>query len=858
MKSIRVSIIAVLCALVASFAALSGHVAAQDGNAPGGKLRFLHALPGGPAVDVFVDNVLVARNLEFSSATRYLNMPAGDRQVIVTRTGNTTTPTGAAVVSAKVKVSIDQPNQLIVVQGTPSKPEASVYSQDLNAPKPGFTRLTAIHAVKDAPPVDVVRGDGTPIIQGLEYGKPYGEFDLAAINASLAVVPAGGDLSGAVIAAQAIPLDAATHNTIVVAGTLEGSVKPTYIRLTAPVVSANPTDVLVRFVNASAADKALDIYVNDRLISTGLGASTFSEHLPLTTGTAKLDIRSAGDAATVPPLATQSLTLNAATAKAQTVIVSGETTSLKIVVVNNDAATLAPSKARINLINLLDDALTLNVGGSAVVKDVTAAKMTKATEVNAGLFTFEVNGLSKSVKGRLTLNGGTISDMIVSGSAADPKFVLATTGLNESLGSAPTNVTPLESAAPTLPAAAPTDAVAVVVAPTPAPVVTQAPVAVAQEPTVAPLVVVNTPTLRPTVIRGIFATVITNEGVNLKIREYPRTDAKTLGLIPSGDQVKVVGVKGPNSRTATPAGFQTKASTPTIVATARADIWVFIEWQNTDGDKISGWTIAQYLDFVVNGKTIRRDNITDVLSFPQVPDDQFGTIEGSGLTPVAPDDKRTVGTVITQVGVNAQLRRQPSVKSESLALLPSGSTVFVQSKTSVPPKGEIGEPKSATWFFVQFDAEGASVFGWMSADNLTLAIAYNKKPVDEKDVPVAASITPGFIQGNATQVVAPGGAGILGTVILLDVGANLKLRRDPNINAEVLQDITLNSELQILGRNGAGTWLQVRFNGVSGWVSAQYVRVTRNGRTYNIKELKIVNGERDTFGTTTPTATPRS
>jgi len=60
----------------------------------------------------------------------------------------------------------------------------------------------------------------------------------------------------------------------------------------------------------------------------------------------------------------------------------------------------------------------------------------------------------------------------------------------------------------------------------------------------------------------------------------------------------------------------------------------------------------------------------------------------------------------------------------------------------------------------------------------------------------------------------------------------------------------------VLGRNGAGSWIQVRFNGLTGWASASFLKITKSGRTFPIKDLKVTNGDKDTFGTVTPTITP--
>jgi hypothetical protein len=838
---LRIALIVVL--LVAAFAALSGRASAQ--SAAGGKLRFLHALPEGPAVDIFIDNTLSARNVAFGRATRYLNVTGGAHTVIVAATGTGANPTGAPLLTAQVTITPDKAAQLIVVAGNVAAPEAIVYPQELGPAKFGTARITAVHAIKDAPPVDVLRADGSPLLNGLKYGEVFGEVDIPAAAPSLAVVPAGGEIAGAVIKPTTVSLDAGTHTTVVAVGELEGKVPPTYVVLTTPLAPNANSDSLVRFANVLPGDKPVDIYANGTLIAAHLAFKDTTEHIAIPAADTTVELRNAGDAPTVAPIATLQLKLTAGQDQAITaVLMAGADKAPAVVTSADNVSALDPAKARINVINLLNAPANFSVADKPLVSGATAGKITPNAELDRGVYRFELAiGTNPSpVKGTLTVNGGTLSDLIIGGSSDAPDLILATTGLSEAPGSVPVNISPDAPAV----AAAPT------VAPPPsAPTATAVPAAVAQAPTAT--LVVNTP--RPTAVVGITGTVITNDGVNLKIREYPRTDAKTLGLIPSGATVTVLGVKGPNARTATPAAFGTKGvPTPTLAATSRADIWLFIEYKTGSG-QITGWTLAQHLDLTFNGKPIRRDNVVDVLTFPQIPDDRFGQVEADA-TLVPPDDKRTIGTVTTVPGTNAQLRRTPSVKGESLALVPSGGFVYILGKTDVPVTGEIGQPKSPIWFNVQFDTEGSSVIGWMSADFLKLSIKYNGKPVDVADVPTVTEITPGSIQGNATQVLLPTTPGITAQVVLLEASANLQLRREPNQNAESLGLIPGNSVVNVLGRNGAGSWIEISFEGKTGWANATFLKVSRNGRPYAVKDLKITNGEPDTFGTTTPTPTP--
>jgi len=134
-------------------------------------------------------------------------------------------------------------------------------------------------------------------------------------------------------------------------------------------------------------------------------------------------------------------------------------------------------------------------------------------------------------------------------------------------------------------------------------------------------------------------------------------------------------------------------------------------------------------------------------------------------------------------------------------------------------------------------------------------VTFHGRAPDPTQIPIATEITRGYIQGNATQVALPTAAGLIATVINLSAGANLQFRATPSANGQSLGLIPLDTQLPVLGRNGNGTWIQVQFQGQTGWVDGAFVSLTKNGRKISAGELPIVNGETNTFGTGTPTAT---
>lgn len=62
--------------------------------------------------------------------------------------------------------------------------------------------------------------------------------------------------------------------------------------------------------------------------------------------------------------------------------------------------------------------------------------------------------------------------------------------------------------------------------------------------------------------------------------------------------------------------------------------------------------------------------------------------------------------------------------------------------------------------------------------------------------------------------------------LLINEGSGtVNLRAAPNLDAEVLAILKSGSQAQVLGRNDAGDWIQVNFEGTLGWVFAETVTI---------------------------------
>jgi hypothetical protein len=111
--------------LVAVLLALIGPMGARATQAQDlmSRVRFLHAVPGAPEVDVYLDGAVVASGLAFGEVTPHLQVTGGDHKVTLRQAG--TDASSPALVEVNVPVS---PNlaYTVVAQGKPGALQAAL------------------------------------------------------------------------------------------------------------------------------------------------------------------------------------------------------------------------------------------------------------------------------------------------------------------------------------------------------------------------------------------------------------------------------------------------------------------------------------------------------------------------------------------------------------------------------------------------------------------------------------------------------------------------------------------------------------------------------------------------------------
>jgi len=878
-------ILAVALALVGPM--VTGAARAQTAE-PTSRLRFLHAVAGGPNVDVYFDGALIVPALGYGEVTPHLNLPAGDHQVALRAQGSA--PDAAALIEVTVPLVADLAFT-VVAQGTPDGIQAAFYEDILDELEPGQARLTAINAVPDAPPLDIVTTVNAPLLQGVNYGVQFGTVNIGTGIQELVVVPAGGAVASAVAEIGEISLESGALYTFVVLGRLEGSPSPSVQVVKTP-LNLQAGGARLRVAHGSPDVGPVDVYMDDLLMAPALGLGAMTVHMPVPAGDHTLSVRPAGAAAADPALLSADVSLPEA-GSALTAVITGSASddSLALEAMPDDLAGMASDQARLAVINAVPDAqVSVSLAGAATVlaSDVASGDMAAGVDFEPGrdMLNVQVETADETVDlvlPEMPLVGGVYYSVLVYGGVADAPLdasvgetvvaagPMSVPGASEAVVAVPVE-TPPPAEVEATPAAVETEVTPLpeteIVQETPAPEVTEEPAEPAEptpeQPIDTELVIEPTPVPgeapavapppAPTQAPPVpVAYVQLDPGANLQCRQYPSATAFSLGLIPANTVLRVLGRPGepivPDTGEPTPE--------PTPVIEDMLDMWLFVQWDQETGGYITCWVAAQYLRVEFAGRLL--DTLEELFELPEVPFNQPGEAVDTTARPPTPLYNAILATVNLDPGVSLQVRRLPATTAEALDRAPAGTQLEALGYIEAPSEGLVGQPVDPNWIRVRYIKENqAATVGWVSAQYVTLSQL--GRSLDITALPRLEEAEPGYYESPGVQPQIPiEQQAVLGLVVL-DPGANLNLRDRPTADARVLVGIPSGSVIELIGRNFDGSWVRVRYNSqgveLEGWVASQYLTITRGGQAYDVMALPDVGEPALPAATPTPTLEP--
>lgn len=182
-----------------------------------GYIRVLHAVPGAPAVDVYLNDKNVAKNLSYSQFTGYSPNSEGTYVISLFAAGTTDSPILSNTLVLKENMIIT-----IAVIGTLSAMEfLAIPDYHENVPiAAGRAVLRFIHLSSDTPSLDVALPDGTTILQNVSFKEHSMYYAVAANNYTLLVKEAG--TSRVILNIPNVNLESKTVHSIYAIGLMNG------------------------------------------------------------------------------------------------------------------------------------------------------------------------------------------------------------------------------------------------------------------------------------------------------------------------------------------------------------------------------------------------------------------------------------------------------------------------------------------------------------------------------------------------------------------------------------------------------------------------------------------------------------
>ena len=398
------------------------------GAAGDGCINVVHVAPDAPNVDIYLDGEQAVTNLALGWYSGWLAVPAGEHRVQVTATGQAP---DSAVIDASVVVEAGVAYQ-VAATGFLADIAPQVYPVDLTPLDEGSARVRVIHAVPDAPAVDVAVTGGDVLVAGLAFPDASEALEVPAGSYDLEVRPAGA--SDVVLPLPDTTFEAGTVYDVFAFGTLAEGIYALVVP--SPLVGAGAAtscgtalgiggaaDACVNVVHASPDAPAVDVYLNGEQALGDLAFGSFSGWVAVPAGDYRVQVTPAGGSLAEAVIDAE-VTVEAG--GAYHIAATGLLADIAAQVYPVDLAPLAEGTARVRVIHASPDAPAVDVavaGGDILVEGLSFPDASAALEVPAGTYDLDVR-VAGTMDVALPLPGtaleaNTVYDVVAVGQVAD-------------------------------------------------------------------------------------------------------------------------------------------------------------------------------------------------------------------------------------------------------------------------------------------------------------------------------------------------------------------------------------------------------------------------------------------------------
>jgi len=405
------------------------HVAsAQDPTGADASVRFVHASPDTPAVDVVVDGAVVAPNLAFGQATAALSLSGEEHQVQFV-------PTGGDVASALVDTTFDPDGgttYIVALSGQLKDIEVKTYDVHKDELDTGKSRLRVINLAPGDVNIDVYVTGGDELFDDLAFGKASDYTDLDAGSYDLEVRP--HDQESVALSMAGFQVDAGNAYDVLLLGSVADSTLQV-VPLTTPVSTpcstvlgiGTPADACVRLIHASPDAPAVDVYVNGSIVVENLAFGAGTDFVALQAG----DDREVQIVSTGNPIDDSILdnSIDLDEGKAYEIIVSNMVADIETITKDVDLSAVPEGQTRLRLIHAAPDVDGIDMvvtDGPELFTGVDFKDVTDYQTIDAGTYDVQIkHGDDVLIRVTdFTVEAGQVYDVIAIGRSDDGSLTL--------------------------------------------------------------------------------------------------------------------------------------------------------------------------------------------------------------------------------------------------------------------------------------------------------------------------------------------------------------------------------------------------------------------------------------------------
>ena len=430
--SLSVVALALIMAVASLVLGGSQQVIAQDEEAEANALmRFVHASPDAPAIDVVVDGDVVAAGLEFGAVTDLAPVEPGERTVQLVPAGE---PVSAALVEEQIDTEADQVYTVAAANLLNALDIRTVQSNLDDLPD-GESRVRLVNLSPEADEVDLFQVGGDQWFDNVPFGEASEHRNVEAGNYDLDLRLNDSEVS--LLGLTGLVVEAGNEVTLMVIGTQSDdslSFVPLMVSVDTPCaeqlgIGEGVEDACVRVIHGAVDAPAVDVYIEDGLVAENLMAESATEFFPVPSGDGRSVKLVPTGGSIDDPLVESEVDLQDRTATE--IVIGGAVDDLKVINSDVDLSSLSPEQSRLRVVHLSPDAGDVDISAgddNMLFEGVGFESSSDWIVVDSGEVELEVTGgeddevIYRSEP--LTLEPGMVYSLVAGGSVESGTFTL--------------------------------------------------------------------------------------------------------------------------------------------------------------------------------------------------------------------------------------------------------------------------------------------------------------------------------------------------------------------------------------------------------------------------------------------------